>query len=171
VDRRETVLAGLGYEARPAVPLGVQVLGDDRLSGPVAVEAGAFLVLELEQLKGAGPLAGGRHQLEVAARVGEQQAGFDGVEHFGGPRGEHVEELDHIEVVHEGVGQFDEGLNQPFLPGGGHRLILPVLTPTHTGAMVDMAGAGGPGDQVCSSKRSRRATTSSPTSPMRRPVA
>src|SRR5271165_7399914 len=55
--RGEPGLDGSGGERRPAARVGLQVLGPDPLAGPEGVQAGAFLGLQLEQLKQAHRLA------------------------------------------------------------------------------------------------------------------
>ena len=80
-----------------------------RLPAAEAVEARALVVLELEQLEQADLLARSGHDAELPAGVGEQHPGGGHVQQLGAPRGEQVQELDDVELVHQAVGQLDEG--------------------------------------------------------------
>ena len=69
--------------------------------------------LDLEQLDHLGALVGGGHQLQAVVLVREQQTGRACLDEVGRVRGQHLEELDQVEVVHQGVGHLDEHLGQP----------------------------------------------------------
>ena len=108
VHRVEPGGEGFGREPGPATVDRGQVLVHDRLAGAVAVEARAFLGLQLEQLEQAHRLAGRRHHPEVAVGRDEHQPGGGDVEHVDAAVGEQGEQLDHVEVVDQGVGQLHE---------------------------------------------------------------
>ena len=74
----------------------------------VAVAARALVVLDLEQLDGPGRLAGGRHHPQAPVAVGQDEARGRSVEELDGALGEQGHQVDHVEVVDEGVGQLDE---------------------------------------------------------------
>ena len=85
-----------------------QVLVHDRLAGAVAVEARAFLGLQLEQLQHAHGLAGGGHHPQVAVGRDQHEPGRGDVEHVDAAVGEQRQQLDHVEVGDERVGQLHE---------------------------------------------------------------
>lgn len=58
--------------------------------------------------------------MQPAARVGQEDPRFSGVEAFDGPSNEKMEEIDDVEIVDQRVSQFNERLNQPVLTGGWH---------------------------------------------------
>ena len=91
-----------------------EVLAVDRLAGRVAVLARALVGLDLEQLEHLRPFVGGGHHLQTAVAVGQQQAHGAGVDEVGGVRGDHLQELDQVELVHKGVGDLHEHLGQLF---------------------------------------------------------
>ena len=66
-----------------------QVVVHDRLAGAVAVEAGAFLGLQLEQLQHAHGLAGRGHHPQVAVGRGQHEPGGADVEHLDAAVGQH----------------------------------------------------------------------------------
>ena len=102
----------LGGEARPATVRRRQALVDDRLTGPVAVEARALLGLQLEQLEQVNRLAGRGHHPQVALERGQQQSGGSDVEHLDAPVGEPGQQLDDIEVGDQRVGQLHQRSRQ-----------------------------------------------------------
>jgi hypothetical protein len=112
VDGVEAGGERLGREAGPAVVGGGEVLVEDGLAGAVAVQAGAFLGLDLEELQDAHGVAGGGHDPQVAFWRDEHEPGCSDIEHVDASVGEHREELDDVEVGHERVGQLHEGLGE-----------------------------------------------------------
>ena len=108
----EPGLPGGGREPRPALRRGGQVRGGDGLAGPVAVQAGTLIVLQLEQLKQPGGFAGGSHHAQLTARISQQQPGGGDVQQLHAAVGQHVQEVDHVEAGDHGVGQLDERLRQ-----------------------------------------------------------
>jgi hypothetical protein len=52
-----------------------QVRDLDGLARPEAFQAGTLVVLDLEQLQQPGGFAGGGHDAQLTARVGQQQPG------------------------------------------------------------------------------------------------
>ena len=107
----EPGLPGGGREPRPARRLGGQVGGGNG-PGPEAVQARALVVLQLEQLEQPGGLAGRGHHAQLTARVSQQQPGGGDVQQLHAAVGQHVQEVDHVEVGDHGVGQLDERLRQ-----------------------------------------------------------
>ncbi len=91
---------------------GGDVGDDDGLPGAVAVQAGALVVLDLEQLGDPRLLGGGSHQLQRPAGVGQQQPGRVDLQQLHAPLGEHVQELHQVKAADQGVGQLDERLRQ-----------------------------------------------------------
>ena len=85
-----------------------EVRDDDRRAGAVAVEAGALVVLDLEQLEQPRVLAGGADVVERAVATGQHHPGGTASGDVGGMGRDGVEELDEVEVGHEGVGHLDE---------------------------------------------------------------
>src|SRR5436190_1725913 len=67
--RGEAGLEGGRGKRRPAAGPGIQVLVPDALAGAERIQAGAFLLLELEQLQQAHRLARGGHQPQAARRA------------------------------------------------------------------------------------------------------
>jgi hypothetical protein len=105
VDRPEAGLQGDGPEPGPASVVPGQVLVEHGFAGAVAVETGAFLGLELEQLDQAHLLAGRGHHPQVPFGGDQHQAGGGHVEHLHAPVGEPGQQLHDIEVVNQSVGQ------------------------------------------------------------------
>ena len=97
-----------------------QVGVDHRLAGAEGVQARSFVVLHLEQLQQLDVLVGGRHELQPAALVGQQQPDVGVADELGGAVGDHQQELDDVEVVDEGVGDLDEHVGEPFSGNNGH---------------------------------------------------
>jgi hypothetical protein len=159
-------------EPRPAVGGGGQVRDGNRLARGEAVQAGAFVGLDLEQLQQPGLLGRGRDHLEPAALVGEQEPGRDGVEQADAVADELVQQLDDVVVVDQGVGHLDEGAHQLRLALGRQYLLhgrVPLcarLSVELSGHADRTTGHGGPR----SAGLSLRFTTSSATSSTRRPT-
>ena len=93
-------------------PAAAQVGHRHRLAGAEAVHAGALVGLQLEQLQQPGPFRGGGHHLQRALLVGQQQPGRGDAQQLDAPLGQHVQEVDHVEVVDERVGHLDEHVGQ-----------------------------------------------------------
>ena len=108
VHRVEAGGERLGRESGPAAVDRGQVLVHDRLAGAVAVEAGAFLGLQLEQLQHAHGLAGGGHHPQVAVGGDQHEPGGADVEHVDATVGEQGQQLHDVEVGDERVGQLHE---------------------------------------------------------------
>ena len=81
VDRVEAGGQRFGHKSGPAPVDRGEVLVDDCLARPVAVEARAFLRLQLEQLQQAHGLAGRSHDSQVTVWCGHHEAGCSDVEH------------------------------------------------------------------------------------------
>ncbi len=107
----EAGLPGGGGEPGPAL-VGAQVGGCHGLAGPEAVQAGSLVALQLEQLEQPGGLAGGGHHAQFPARVGQQQPGGGNVQQLDAAAGQHMQEVDDVEIGDHGVGQLDESLRQ-----------------------------------------------------------
>jgi hypothetical protein len=73
-----------------------------------AVHAGPLVGLQLEQLQQPGPLGGGGDHLQRAVLVGQQQPGGRDAQQLDTSLGERVQKVDHVELVHQGVGHLDE---------------------------------------------------------------
>jgi hypothetical protein len=102
------------------VGLGSEVGDGDRGAVVVALQAGAFVVLELEELQQAHVLVGGGHQAQLAVAVREQYARRAGAEQPDAAVGEQAEEVDQIEVGDQTVREFDERLGQEAFIYGVH---------------------------------------------------
>jgi len=88
---------------------------DDRLSRLEAVEARTFGVLELEELNELHGLAGRGHEVQDALSVDEQHACGRGIKELDAALAQKGQQFDHVEVVHQRVGQLDEGAGQVVL--------------------------------------------------------
>ena len=73
VDRPEPDPDRLLGEGGPSGPVGGQVGDEYRRAVAVAVQARAFVVLDLHQLQQTGPLAGGGHHPQPAADIDQHQ--------------------------------------------------------------------------------------------------
>jgi hypothetical protein len=78
----------------------------DRCTAAVAVEARAFFGLQLEQSQHSHGLAGGGHHPQFAVGPGQHEAGRTDLEHFDATVSQAGQELDHVEVGDQRVGQF-----------------------------------------------------------------
>jgi hypothetical protein len=107
VDGGEAHLGGGGGETWPTAS-DRQVGDRHRFAGVEAVHAGALVGLQLEQLQQPGPFRGRRHHLQRALSVGQQQPGRGDAQQLHAPLGQHVQKVDHIEVVDESVGHLHE---------------------------------------------------------------
>jgi hypothetical protein len=86
---------------------------DDRCGGAEGIQARSFVVLQLEEFQHFGVLLRGGHEMEVPVLVGENQTHDAGAGEFGGAQREHVQEVEEVEVVDEGIRDFDEDLSKP----------------------------------------------------------
>jgi hypothetical protein len=93
-----------GGESGPAAVEGGQFLVHDWLPCPIAVEARAFLRLQLEQLQHAHSLAGGRHHPQVAVWGDQHESRGVDVEHVDATVSKQRQQLDNVEVGDERVG-------------------------------------------------------------------
>ena len=109
---RNPACAAAAANSGPALAAAGEVIRGDGLAGAEAVQAWSLVVLQLEQLDQLGCLAGGRRDAQLAARVGEHHAGRGRGEQADAAVGEHVQEVDDVEVGHHGVGQVDESVGQ-----------------------------------------------------------
>ena len=112
VDRVEAGGERFGGESGPAAVDRGQVLVHDWLARPVAVEARAFLRLQLEQLQHAHGLAGGSHHPQVTVWCDQHESSGVDVEHVDATVSKQRQQLHHVEVGDERVGQLDERLGQ-----------------------------------------------------------
>lgn len=112
-----------GGEARPATVGGGEVLVHDREAGPVAVQAGALLGLDLEQFEHPHRLTRGRRHPTLAAWRRQHDPGCLHVEHLDAVVSETGEEVDDVEVVDQGVGKLYEGPGERYF--SGHRISRP----------------------------------------------
>ena len=89
-------------------PADGQVGDRHRLAGAEAVHARTLVGLQLEQLQQPGAFRGGGHHLQRVLPVGQQQPGRGDAQQLHAPLGQHVQEVDHVEVVDERVGHLHE---------------------------------------------------------------
>jgi hypothetical protein len=108
VHRGEARVGGGRHEPRPARRLGLHVGHRDGLPGGVAVQAGALVGLQLEQLQVVELLRGGGHQLQTAARGGEQQSRRRDIQQLRALLGELGEQVNNVVVVEQTVHQRDD---------------------------------------------------------------
>jgi hypothetical protein len=73
-----------------------------------AVHAGALIGLKLEQLQQPRAFRGGRHHLQRILPVRQQQPGRRDAQQLHTPPGQHMQEVDHVEVVDESIGHLHE---------------------------------------------------------------
>jgi hypothetical protein len=120
VHRQVPRFGRTGRELWPAV-LGVTQGGvHDRLAVPERVQAGPFVHLDLEQLESPDVLVGARHELQVPALVRQQDPDVRVADQLGRAVRDHDEELDHVEVVDQGIGQLDEHVGKTLCRHDGH---------------------------------------------------
>jgi hypothetical protein len=79
--------------------------------------------LELEELEKLGALVGCGHQPEPSRVVSEQQTGGTEVRELRVPAGGHLEEVDQLEVVDQGVGNLDEDLSKGDMDPADARIV------------------------------------------------
>ena len=98
----------LDRERGPAPLVDGQVVVRDRQRRAIAVEAGPFLRLDLEQLQHPKGVARRRHDPQLAVGPRQHDAGRSDAEHVDAAVGDQREQLDHVEIGYERVGQLDE---------------------------------------------------------------
>ena len=81
----------------------------------MAIEAGSLGCLQLEELDNAHCLTRRGGEPEVSFRCDEHQAGGRDVEHDDAAIDEQRQEINHVEVVDQRVGELDEGFGQYIL--------------------------------------------------------
>src|SRR5581483_10439082 len=151
LDGVEPGLQRLGREPGPS-PVGRgEILAQDRLARAVAVETGAFLGLQLEQLEHPHGLAGRGHDAQVAFGSGQHEPGGSDVEYLDTAIRQQREQLYDVEVVDEVVGELHQCASEH---GFSWHAILPFTS--HCGRKSC--------SPLWSSKRRARATTCSATS-------
>lgn len=91
-------------ESRPCGAHRRQVLAADRPSSPEAVQARALAVLCRVQLDQSGLLTGGGHRVRASTLVGQHDSNGIDVEKFHDSIGQGMQEVDHVELGHQGVG-------------------------------------------------------------------
>jgi hypothetical protein len=116
VHRREADLGGSDDETRPSAG-GGQVGHGHGPAGPETVHARALVGLQLEQLQQPGPLRRSGHHLQGISLVGQEQPGRGDAEQLYASFGQHVQEVDHVEVIDKRVSHLDEHVGQPDLFG------------------------------------------------------
>ena len=109
-----------GREPRPSLIWPFEVGRRDGQAGVEAVQAGALVVLDLEQFEQSGDLAGGRHGTQLAVRAGEQDTGGGRGQQPDTAIGEHLQEVDDVEVGDHGVRQVHKGPGEQFSVHRGH---------------------------------------------------
>jgi hypothetical protein len=103
---------GRGEDGPARVVVVVQVRALDCPAGVVGVQAGTLRVLQLGQFKQPGLLGGGTDQIQHAMMVRQQDAARANAQQLGAADSEPLQEVDDVEVGHQGVGQLDEDLPQ-----------------------------------------------------------
>jgi hypothetical protein len=116
VGHAEADVAGGVGEDRPPVLGRAQIDVRYGLTGGEAVQAGAFVPLQFEQLQQVRRLVGVGDHLQGAALVVEHQAGGVGVDQFDAALGQDLQEVEDVELLDQRVGQLDEHLCQALLP-------------------------------------------------------
>ena len=92
----------------------VEIRAPHELTGAERVEARAFVVLDLELLEQLHPVTRRGRHVDPTGGVGEEQAGLRQLEELDGAGGEQGQEVDHVEVGDEGVGDVDECPGEQF---------------------------------------------------------
>jgi hypothetical protein len=108
----ESVLPGMLCKPRPAVGVRRDVIDQNGLAGPKAVETRPLVVLQLEQLEQTRVLLGRGDEAQVASMVGKQQAGSVCLQQAHAVVSEAMHVLDDVVLVDKRVGELDEGLGQ-----------------------------------------------------------
>ena len=101
-----------GRELWPPLDGFTEIATLDDLSGPVAVEAGALVVLQLEQLEQLHPMAGRRGDVHTSGWLCEQQSRLGELEELHGVCAQQGQEVDDVEIGDQGVGHVDERTGQ-----------------------------------------------------------
>ena len=125
----------------------------------------SLLLLQFEELQQARGLMGVGDQSQIAALVVEHQPGGIGVDQLHAALGEGLQQVHHVELLDQGVGQLDEDLGQPLLTH--HELLHRVAD--HRDALPGGALLRCGVRQSCSSS-SASSTTPSRTSRARSPI-
>jgi len=99
----------VGMDQFGVYPVSAQLGDCYGLAGSEAVQARALVALQLEQLKQPGGLARGGHHAQFPARVGQQQPGGGDVKQLNAALGQHVQEVNDVEIGDHGVGKLDKG--------------------------------------------------------------
>jgi hypothetical protein len=84
--------------------------------------------LHLEQLEEFRTFVGGRHELQLAVGVGEQQSRGSGPDELRCAGRDHLQELDEVELHDESVGELHEHLRNAFRGQRAHHP-LPLMAP------------------------------------------
>ena len=108
VDRVVAGGDGFGHEPGPAAVDRGQVLVHDWLTRSIAVEARALLRLQLEQFQHPHRLAGRRHHPQLPVGCDQHQSSCVDVEHVDAAISEKRQQLHHVEVGDQRVGQLHE---------------------------------------------------------------
>lgn len=128
MNRGETGRGGDLDELRPCRPPFLEIGDADGLSAVEAVQARALLALKLEHLQQSSRFRGCCHHVQHTPFVGQEQSCRGDVEELGALGGQSTEQLDHIEVTHQAVGQSHEGFGDAVLAVDVHQ-ILPESDP------------------------------------------
>ena len=97
-----------------------QVDVDHGLAAGETVEAGALVGLQLVELEDPHGLRGRRHDLERTTRRSQHDPGGSDVDDLDAAVNETAEEIDHVEVLDQVVGQFDQGADHQVLVHDRH---------------------------------------------------
>ena len=155
--------------------------GGDRVAGAEAVQARAFVVLQLEQFQQPGAFGGGGHYLQTTALVGEHDPRRGGIQQAHAVFDQPVEQISHVVSGDQRVSQFHERLGQfPFPSHRDHLSPMTGAAPINAGPILWRSVRGRipraharlrDPHRGSGFSRSRRATISSATSPTRLPCA
>ncbi|MBE1467399.1 hypothetical protein H4W33_006411 [Kibdelosporangium phytohabitans] len=114
-----------GHEPRPAGSVRDQISTGNRHAGLHAVDTRALLGLRRENLDQFGVLGGTRRRTPATALIGQDHSRGVDLEQLNGPFGQQTEEVQHIEVGDQGVGQRHERARQSLVPDIAHHDDLP----------------------------------------------
>ena len=111
----ETGTEGAGSEPGPTAVDLIEVDVDHGLPAAVTVRAWTLIRLLLEDLQDAHCVTRRSRASKLAVRRAQHDPRSGHVEDLDATLGDHREEIDHVEIIDQHVGQLDEGTDQKFL--------------------------------------------------------
>ena len=99
-------------ESRPRADGPVQFVRDDGAAA-IAIQAGALVVLDLEEFQELRLCAGGDHHMEAVVRIGQQQPCGGHVQHLNATIDQSLQQLMHVELADRGLDELRKRLRQP----------------------------------------------------------